>query len=264
MPEGDTVFQVAAQLHTALAGNILIESDFRVPRFAAVDLTGETVEEVVARGKHILVRLPQHTFHSHLMMDGQWHVYGRGTRWRKPGFRARAVLGTERVQAVGFDLGIVEVLPRETEADAIGHLGPDLLGPDWDPVVAAGNLMREPERPIGLALLDQRIMAGVGNVYRSELCFLRGVDPATPVREAGDPTAWAELAHRVLHANRNRTPRVTTGDLRRGRQLWVYGRRGTPCLRCGRPIESGTLADPSDVERAERVVYRCPGCQPPR
>ncbi|MEE2057480.1 DNA-formamidopyrimidine glycosylase family protein [Rhodococcus artemisiae] len=270
MPEGDTVFQAAARLHAVLAGNILTESDFRVPRLATADLTGETVEEVAARGKHILVRLPQCTFHSHLMMDGQWHVYERGSRWRKPGFRARAVLGTERMQAVGFDLGIIEVLPREKEADAVGHLGPDLLGPDWDPLLAAGNLTREPDRPIGLALLDQRIMAGVGNVYRSELCFLRGVDPATPVRLAGDPTAWAELAHRVLHTNRNRTPRVTTGDLRRGRQLWVYGRRGQPCLRCGLPIESGTLADPSGLMNsraaagAERVVYRCPGCQPPR
>ncbi|MGX6508126.1 DNA-formamidopyrimidine glycosylase family protein [Rhodococcus sp. SJ-2] len=258
MPEGDTVFQTAARLHAALAGNILTESDFRVPRFATVDLTGETVEEVAAQGKHILVRLPHHTFHSHLMMDGQWHVYERGTRWRKPGFQARAVLGTEHVQAVGFDLGIVEVLPREKESDAVGHLGPDLLGPDWDPVLAAVNLMRDPARPIGLALLDQRIMAGVGNVYRSELCFLRGVDPATPVREAGDPAGWAELAHRVLYANRNRTSRVTTGDARRGRGLWVYGRAGRPCLRCGRPIESGRLAGPSDPDR---VVYRCPGCQ---
>jgi endonuclease-8 len=159
---------------------------------------------------------------------------------------------------VGFDLGIVEVLPRENEAEAVGHLGPDLLGPDWDPALATGNLAREPDRPIGLALLDQRIMAGVGNVYRSELCFLRGVDPATSVREAGDPAAWAELAHRVLYANRNRTARVTTGDPRQGRRLWVYGRRGKPCLRCGRPVESGTLAGPSDLER---VIYRCRACQ---
>lgn len=258
MPEGDTVFQAAARLHAALAGNILTESDFRVPRYATTDLIGDTVEEVVARGKHILVRLPQRTFHSHLMMDGQWHVYERGTRWRKPGFKARVVIGTEQVQAVGFDLGIVEVLPREDETEAVGHLGPDLLGPDWDPALAADNLAREPDRPIGLALLDQRIMAGVGNVYRSELCFLRGVDPATPVREAGDPTAWAELAHRVLYANRNRTARVTTGDPRHGRRLWVYGRRGKPCLRCGRPVESGSLAGPSDLDR---VIYRCRACQ---
>src|SRR5690606_28825674 len=107
--------------------------------------------------------------------------------------------------------------------------------------------------------LDQRVMAGLGNVYRSELCFLRGVDPRTPVGEAGDPTRWVELAYRVINANRDRATRVTTGDLRRGRNLWVYGRRGKPCLRCGTPVEFGWLGTESDPDR---VIYHCPACQP--
>lgn len=259
MPEGDTVYRAAQQLNTALAGRTLTETDFRVPRFATADFTGCIVDEVVSRGKHILIRLPGHTIHSHLKMEGEWHIYQRGARWRKPGFKARVVLGTEQSQAVGFELGILEVLPRDREDDAVGHLGPDLLGADWDAVRAAENLSRDPHRPIGVAVLDQRVMAGVGNVYRSELCFLRGVDPREPVGTAGDPRGWVDLAHRILTANRERAVRVTTGDCRRGRNLWVYGRRGDPCRRCGTPIESwdlGTATEP------ERVVYRCPRCQP--
>ncbi|MEE2034689.1 DNA-formamidopyrimidine glycosylase family protein [Rhodococcus chondri] len=259
MPEGDTVFRTVARLRDALTGDLLTVSDFRVPRYATVDLTGLPVESVVARGKHILIRVPDFSIHSHLKMEGEWHVYEPGSRWRKPGFRARVVLSTARAQAVGFDLGIVEVLPRERESDAVGHLGPDLLGPDWDPARAEANLAQDPDRPIGTALLDQRVMAGLGNVYRCELCFLRGVDPRTPVREAGDPARWVELAHRVINANRERATRVTTGDLRRGRNLWVYGRRGRPCLRCGTPIEFGRLGTESDPDR---VIYRCPACQP--
>lgn len=259
MPEGDTVFRAAGRLHAALAGETLTATDFRVPRYATADFTGFTVDEVVPRGKHILIRLADHTIHSHLKMEGEWHIYDRGARWRKPGFQARVVLDTEQVQAVGFELGILEVLPRDREDDAVGHLGPDLLGPDWNPVRAAENLARDPQRPIGTALLDQRIMAGIGNVYRSELCFVRGVDPRVPVAAAGDPRAWVDLAYRMLTANRDRSVRVTTGDLRRGRNLWVYGRRGSPCRRCGTPIRSGDLGTATDPER---VVYRCPRCQP--
>ncbi|WP_277369984.1 DNA-formamidopyrimidine glycosylase family protein [Rhodococcus rhodochrous] len=259
MPEGDTVFRAAHRLRTALEGKVLTETDFRVPRFATADFTGYTVDEVVSRGKHLLVRVADVSIHSHLKMEGEWHVYPRGTRWRKPGYKARIVLGTEDVQAVGFELGIVEVLARDREDDAVGHLGPDLLGPDWDPERAAANLVRDPDRPIGVALLDQRIMAGVGNVYRSELCFLRGVDPWTPVAQAGDPAAWVDLAHRLLVANRDRTTRTTTGDRRPGRNLWVYGRRGKPCRRCQTPIRFGEIGTTTDPER---VVYRCPRCQP--
>ena len=256
MPEGDTVFRAAAALHTALAGKVLRRSDFRVPRYATVDLSVRMVDEAIPRGKHLLIRAGDAVVHSHLKMEGAWHVYKPGQRWRRPGFQARAVLTVDGAQAVGFDLGILEVIERSREDDAVGHLGPDLLGPDWDPALAAANLARDGERPIGLALLDQSVMAGVGNVYRSELCFLRGVHPATPVAAAGDPSRWAALAQKLLDFNKNRVARVTTGDLRR--RLWVYGREGRPCLRCGGTIEQGELGEPA------RVIYWCPHCQPLR
>lgn len=253
MPEGDTVYRAAAALHSALAGKVLTRCDIRVPRFATVDLSGRVVDEVLPRGKHLLMRIGDATIHSHLKMEGAWHVYRPGQRWRRPAFAARAVLGVEGLQAVGFDLGILEVLERREESGAVGHLGPDLLGPDWDAELAAENLARDADRPIGAALLDQSVMAGVGNIYRSELCFLRGRHPATPVSEAGDPLRWALLARRLLEFNKDRVTRVTTGDRRD--PLWVYGRGGRPCRRCGSTVADGSMGDPG------RVIYWCPHCQ---
>ncbi|MGW6376782.1 DNA-formamidopyrimidine glycosylase family protein [Rhodococcus sp. NPDC055112] len=262
MPEGDTVWQAAGQLRAALVGRPLTVCDIRVPRFATVDLTPGPVDEVVSRGKHLLIRVGGQTVHTHLKMEGAWHVYPEGGRWHRPAWQARILLGTNDFLAVGFQLGIVEVLARRDEEHVVGHLGPDLLGPDWDPGRAATNLAADTGRPIGLALLDQRVMAGVGNVYRNELCFLRGVHPATPVAAAGEPEKWTELAHRLLVANRDRTVRVTTGDRRRGRTTWVYGRPGRPCLRCGTLVEAGTLAD--GTREGERQIFWCPRCQPAR
>ncbi|TQF66011.1 Fpg/Nei family DNA glycosylase [Rhodococcus spelaei] len=260
MPEGDTVWRTAGLLRDALVGAPLTVCDIRVPRYATVDLTPAPVDEVVSHGKHLLIRIGDRTVHTHLKMEGVWQVYRPGSRWRRPVWQARILLGTERHLAVGFELGAVEVLAREQEHLAVGHLGPDPLGPDWDPVLAAANLAAAPDRPVGLALLDQRVMAGIGNEYRSEVCFLRGVHPATPVSAAGDPLAWAGLAHRLLDANRDRVVRVTTGDRRRGRTTWVYGRAGRPCLRCGTLVESGALGDgTTDVTRQ---IFWCPGCQP--
>ncbi|MFF0817490.1 DNA-formamidopyrimidine glycosylase family protein [Rhodococcus sp. NPDC003318] len=261
MPEGDTVWQSAGRLRAALAGKTLTLCDIRVPRYATVDLTPGPVDEVISRGKHLLIRVGEHTVHTHLKMEGAWHVYPTGARWRRPAWQARILLGTADCLAVGFQLGIVEVLARADEDHAVGHLGPDLLGPDWDSSRAAANLAADPDRPIGLALLDQRVMAGIGNVYRNELCFLRGVHPATPLADAGQPAAWADLAHRILTANRDRVVRITTGDRRRGRSAWVHSRAGSPCLRCGTLVETGTLG--GDTPDPERRIFWCPTCQPP-
>jgi endonuclease-8 len=137
VPEGDSVWRAASQLHTALAGQKLLASDFRVPRFATLNLAGWTMEEVVPRGKHLLMRLvgpaqDRLTIHSHLKMEGSWQIYPPGGRWRKPGFTARCVLRTAVADAVGFSLGIVEVVATAEEDSIVGFLGPDLLGPDWD------------------------------------------------------------------------------------------------------------------------------------
>ncbi|WP_348788732.1 DNA-formamidopyrimidine glycosylase family protein [Leifsonia sp. NPDC080035] len=257
MPEGDTVYQVAKRLRAALAGRTLTATDFRVPAYATVDLSGRRVEEVLSRGKHLLMRVGDVTIHSHLKMEGSWEVYPRGGRWRHPGHQARAVLKTEDNDVVGFLLGVLEVLPRDREQEAVGHLGPDLLGPDWDAAEAVARLSAHPEAPVAVALLDQRNLAGVGNVFANEICFVRGMLPTRPVGEADVP-ATVDLAHRMLVANRDRTVRVTTGDTRRGRNTWVYGREGQPCRRCGTLIQRSSLGR---TELEERVSYFCPVCQ---
>jgi endonuclease VIII len=263
VPEGDTVYRTARNLGAALTGAELTRCDIRVPRYATVDLSGQRIDSVVSRGKHLLIRVGDASLHSHLKMEGAWHLYKHGSRWRRPAFEARAVLETPTWQAVGFALGLFEVLARDAEDDAVGYLGPDLLGPDWDAAEALRRLSAEPDRAVGLALLDQRNLAGIGNVYRSELCFLRGVLPTRPVADVDDLPAMVALAKRVLEANKNRVERTLTGDTRSGRQDWVYGRAGKPCRRCGTPIQHGMLGDPVQQDRGatDRDVYWCPRCQ---
>lgn len=252
MPEGDTVFLAAARLRTALDGKTLTRSDFRVPKYATLDLRGEPVESVGSYGKHLFVRTPELSIHTHLKMEGEWRVYQPGQRWTRPGFTARLILATEDAEAVGFSLGLVEVLRRADEHTAIDHLGPDLLGPDWNAAEAVRRLAAQPERPIGLALLDQRNLAGIGNIYRSEVCFLRRVNPATPVGEIDDLPGLVDEAHRVLMRAAHEPP---------WRAL-AYGRQRRPCRRCGTNMVVHLLGDDADGTRAERGIYFCPHCQP--
>jgi endonuclease-8 len=258
MPEGDTVFHTARVLDEALGGKVLDRCDIRVPAFATVDLTGERVESVLSVGKHLLHRIGEVTIHSHLKMEGSWEVYPAAAKWRHPVWQARAILGVPGTVAVGFQLGELEVVSREREADLVGYLGPDILGPGWDADIAVRNLTAQPTRAIGLALLDQRNLAGLGNVYRNELCFLRGILPTRPVGEVLDVTGLVGLAHRVILANRDRFERSTTGDLRRGQRTWVHGREHEPCRRCGTIIRQGALGD---TELTERQTFFCPSCQ---
>lgn len=263
MPEGDSVWRAAARLHAALAARPLSRSDLRVPRFATADLTGRTTLEVVPRGKHLLARFEGGlTLHSHLRMDGAWRVFPAGAPWHGgPAHEIRAVLGTAEHTAVGYRLPVLELLRTADEDRAVGHLGPDLLGPDWDPDRAAANLLAAPDRPLGEALLDQRNLAGIGNIYKAELCFLAQVSPWTPVGalpEAALPRL-AAAAHRLLAANIGEPARAggrrnTTGSRRPGQDLFVYGRTHRPCLRCGTPVREA----PQDG----RPTYWCPRCQP--
>lgn len=178
--------------------------------------------------------------------------------WRSPAFQARVVLANDTWQAVGFRLGAVDVVERSAEHTLVGHLGPDLLGPDWSLDRAVQRLTADPERPVGEALLDQRNLAGIGNLYKAEVCFLLGVSPFTPVGRVDVLPQLVDKARRLLLLNKDRADQTTTGNLRQGQRLWVYARRGQPCRRCGtaiRALESG-------VERMERVTYWCPTCQP--
>lgn len=258
MPEGDTVYRSARALEKVLAGEVLTRTDFRVPAFATVDLTGERVDSIASVGKHLLHRVGGFTVHTHLGMDGTWHIYRPGAPWKRPAWQARVVLATEDCVTVGFLLATIEVVPRDREVDIVGHLGPDLLGEKWDPEEALRRLSANPDRPVGLALLDQTVMAGLGNVYRNELCFLRGVLPTRPVSEVADLEGFVSLAQRVISVNKDRVERSTTGDLRAGRMLWVSQREKKACLRCGTPIRKGTLGDTS---LTGRHTFYCPRCQ---
>jgi endonuclease VIII len=259
VPEGDTVWRTARRLHQALGGSTLTGSDLRVPRHAAVDLSGQPVHEVVARGKHLLHRIGDDvTLHTHLKMEGSWHLYRPDSRWRRPGHQARVVLRTASWTAVGFSLGVVDVVPRDDEASVVGHLGPDLLGPDWDPEEALRRLRRQPDRPVGDALLDQRNLAGIGNLYRAEVCFLSGVHPLRAVGDVDDLAGVVRRAQALLEANKHRAEQTTTGDTRRGRTTWVYLREGRPCRRCRTRIETAEQGPPGQ----QRQTFWCPHCQP--
>ncbi|HEV7709297.1 MAG TPA: DNA-formamidopyrimidine glycosylase family protein [Asanoa sp.] len=262
MPEGDTVWNTARALQRALAGSELTASDIRVPRLATTRLTGWRVLESACRGKHLLLRLrdpagADRTLHSHLRMDGSWKVYAPGERWAgKPAHLIRVVLRTSDAVAVGYHLHDLTLVPTTREKELVGHLGPDLLGPDWDPAEAARRLAAHPDTSIAEALLDQRNLAGIGNLYKSEALFLRGVSPFTPVKAVPDLTGLVSLAQRVMANNRGRWLQTTTGSLRKSEANYVYGRRAMPCRRCASAIQK--------AEQAERVTYWCPRCQPER
>ncbi len=220
------VWQTARRLHEALAGRTLTRSDFRVPRLATASLAGDVVTETAARGKHLLTRTRNGlTVHTHLRMDGNWRVRPAAERVRES-HQIRLLLANEEWQAIGYQLGVVELIRTSEESRVVGHLGPDLLGPDWDGAEAVRRLTGAPDRPIGEALLDQRNLAGLGTVYMAEMLFLRGIDPWRPVGSVEDLRALVDLGHRLLDANKERFGHVTTGDTRPGREHWVYGRAG--------------------------------------
>ncbi|QLY32038.1 Fpg/Nei family DNA glycosylase [Nocardia huaxiensis] len=249
MPEGDAVFLTAKRLRPALAGKTLTRSDFRVPRYATLDLRGQRVESVGTYGKHLFIRTAEVSIHTHLKMEGSWRVYAPGQRWTKPGFTARVVLATDDAEAVGFSLGTVEVLRVGDEHAVTDRLGPDLLAADWDAEEAVRRLEREPAIPIGVALLDQTKLAGIGNIYRSEVCFLRRVHPATPVGRIADLPGLVDEAQRVLTRAAHEPP---------WRAL-VYGKQHRPCPRCGTNLVVRMLGD---GVKEERGIYFCPRCQP--
>ena len=263
MPEGDTVWLASKRMHEALAGRPLTRFDLRVPAHATADLTGRTVLEVVPRGKHMLTRFDGGlTLHTHFRLDGSWHLVRPGERWRGgPAYQVRAVLANADWEAVGYRLHDVTVLPTAQEDRLVGHLGPDVLGPDWDAAEVVRRIEARPDREIGDALLDQRVLAGVGNLYKNEALFLTGIWPWTPAGEVPDVPRLVDRAYRLMRANREHPEQSTTGSLRRDEAHWVYGRTGRPCRRCGTRIEVGDQSPTGQPEYA-RMTNWCPACQP--
>ncbi|MCW2634032.1 MAG: glycosylase [Blastococcus sp.] len=259
MPEGDTVWLAAQRMQTALAGATLRRGEFRIPQLATVDLGGATVREVVPRGKHLLIRLVDgRTLRTHFRMDGSWHIYRPGTKWHGgPAYDIRMILTTPDWECVGYRLHDIELVPTAEEDRLVGHLGPDVLGPDWDLDEALRRLRAQPDEQIGVAILDQRNLAGIGNLYKVESLFLAGVHPWARVADVPDLEALVQRARTLMLANRHHPEQSTTGISRRGQDHWVAGRKGKPCRRCGTPI---LLGEQGPVTQ-ERVTWWCPSCQ---
>lgn len=261
MPEGDTIHRTASTLHRALAGQDLVRVDgsHRAIRSSGRLLVGRKVIGVRALGKHLIVDLEgQRALRTHLGLPGSWHLYRPGERWRKDPGAARVILQTECWVAVCFSAPDVEILDEGALDRRLGHLGPSLTEEVFDTDEAMRRARRADHRRVGDLILDQRVMAGVGNVFRCEVLFLEGLHPEETIRSLGDAElrALIERARRLLQGNLSGGARITTGDPRPGRRLWVYDRDGRPCRRCGTEIRVAWLGSPP------RITYWCSSCQP--
>lgn len=260
MPEGDTVWRTADRLHRALSGEPITLSDFRFPEIATADLRGAVTTEVVSRGKHLLHRVDSGlTVHSHLKMEGQWRVerVADTARWLR---RAdlRVAVGTDTWSALGLRLGMLEIVPTSRESDIVGHLGPDVLGPDWDAERAAHRLLAS-TTVIGAALLDQRVLAGVGTLWASESLFIERIGPWSAAAELAPECVDALVAriHRLMDASRHHAIQSSTGVRRRGEEHYVHARSGRPCRRCGDTVRVAMIGPAG----RERTMFSCPTCQ---
>lgn len=259
VPEGDSVRIAVDRLHAQTAGARVVRSDLRVPQHATADLAGVRVRGWDAYGKHLLCRFDNgDTLHTHFEMEGSWSVLRPGRRLpRHVEADLRVALHLEDGRtAVGVRLPVVELVRTADEHLVLGHLGPDLLGPGFDLDEAVRRTGAAPDRPVVQALLDQRNVAGIGNLWANEVCFLRGLHPWRPVGSV-DLAAALSLARRMMqHSVAHRTGQTTTGDRRQPH--WVAGRYRKPCLRCGTPVQRrGEGPGPY-----ERVTWWCPRCQP--
>ena len=261
MPEGDTIFRTATALRSLLLGRRIVAARARVPGPMIEKVVGSTVTTIEPRGKHLVIGFSNGlALHTHLRMRGSWHRYAPGERWRKAPLQARVVLEVPEHVVVCFNAPVAELLDERAleRHPALAGLGPDLLAPVFEIDAAASRLRRRPELPVGEALLDQRLVAGLGNVFKSEVLFVERLDPWTPL-EALDNEALRSLLHTaegLLRANAtpDAGPRTTTLPTSRPR-LWVYGRAGRPCLRCRTRIQARRQGSEN------RLTYWCPTCQ---
>ncbi|MET0553219.1 MAG: DNA-formamidopyrimidine glycosylase family protein [Vicinamibacteria bacterium] len=264
MPEGDTIFRAARTLHAALAGRTVTRFASSLPQVAAAArhyrIEGRAVRAVEARGKHLIVRFEGGpSLHTHMRMTGSWHLYRAGTPWRKSAAQARAVIETGDRLAVCFSAPVVEWLTpaQEAEHGPLVSLGPDLLAPGFDAARARTNLRTRATHEIGAALMDQRALAGIGNVYKSETLFLCGVDPFARVEALDDATLDRLIATAVREMKRNVAPAAGLRRTREGpERVWVYRREGEGCLRCGTVVRMQRQGE------GARSTYWCPRCQP--
>jgi endonuclease VIII len=278
VPEGDTIHRAAAALARALVGRKVTRFETAYAQLARVaddtPIAGRTVESVWAEGKHLLMRFSGSadsgplTLRTHMRMSGSWHIYRPGQRWQRSRRDLRVLVATEAYEAVAFSVPVAEFLDERAleRAPALGRLGPDLLAEHFDAAEALRRFRARPGEPVSELLLDQSVVAGAGNIFRSEALFVAGVDPAKPAGALTDAQLGELIAtaRRLMQANTGATAsggivtygrRRTTGRVHPGDALWVYGRGNRPCRRCGTPIayrKTGINA---------RGLYYCPVCQ---
>jgi endonuclease-8 len=272
MPEGDTIFRAARTLHRALAGRTVTAFESPLTALARVDedapIAGRTVRSVRSVGKHLLIEFSGDlVLRTHMRMNGSWHIYRPGERWQRPRSAMRIVLATDEYVAVGFEVPVAEFLStRDLQRHPdLNRLGPDLLSEGFDEATALKGFKLVANRPVSEALLDQGVMAGVGNVFKCEVLFVCGVDPFRPVSTIRDEEALRLIrtARELLKVNvaehavagAARPYRRTTRFMNPAAGLWVYGRGGRPCRRCGAPIAARKQGE------SARLTYWCPACQ---
>jgi endonuclease-8 len=258
MPEGDTLFRTAAGLRPHLVGRAVTAARATRPGPQIERVVGSTVDAVESHGKNLVIRFDNGLeLRTHMRMNGSWHRYRPGERWRRPPARARVVLEVPGAVAVCFDAPVVELFEQRAEGlhPGLATLGPDLLDPAFGEAEAAEGLrrLRDPARAgwsISAALLDQRVIAGIGNIWRNETLFAERIDPLAPVASLDDAT----LSRLVTTARRllGDSARLAPGRA----SMRVYRRSGRPCPRCRTIIRSAPL--PTEVPR---TTYWCPSCQ---
>ena len=274
MPEGDHLFRAARSLNKVLAGHVVTKFDTAYAHISRVDddtpIAGRTIERCESAGKHLLIVFSGDLIlRTHMRMNGSWHLYRHGERWWRGPQSMRVRIDTADWVAVAFDVPVAEfVTPRQLQTtDPVAALGPDLLKPAFNRDEAVRRIVASGATPIAQALLDQRLVAGIGNVYKSEVLFLGGVHPDTPASAV--PIAALEhvldIARSLLQQNviegtpaaiqTYRSLRRTMAGAERDDNLWVYGRKGKPCRKCGTPIESKKMGLDA------RTTYWCPRCQ---
>lgn len=269
MPEGDTLYRTAVTLRKALQGRTVTQFETSLQAVATVaedtPVEGRVISLVEARGKHLLITFSGEeaeralVLHTHLRMTGSWHVYRPGERWRKPVHYAKVVIHTDEWVAPCFSAPVVELLTQrqaERHPQLVG-LGPDAITEEFAPEEAVRRILARPELELGVALMNQRAMAGVGNVYKSEVMFIRRLSPFARIGELPEAEVREIVAesHRLLKLNRENGVRRTMFGLREQDRLWVYGRSGEPCRVCGHRVRMRRQGLDA------RSTYYCPECQ---
>ena len=257
MPEGDTIRRLAERIDRRFAGQRVQRCVTRDPRLVGVDLTGRVLLGADAVGKHLLIRFDDgRTLHAHLLMTGSWRVGAAAT---EPEWRRRVELWLEDGRLTGLDVPLLSMIATRDEGEVVGHLGPDLCGPEPpDLALVTANLERVPDAPLGGALLDQRIAAGWGNLYANEVPFLVGVHPFQPVGSIVGLDTLVGIGAALIRTNAARGPQNTTGRRLATDDHWIYRRRGRPCPLCATRL--GGAAERDVPWR--RVTTWCPTCQP--